>query len=354
MISRRQIPHAGYHWDGITERFFEGWYFRVALPHLNDGFAFMYSIQDPIGDRVNSGGVVQILGTGDRYLCRTFSDCRQFWATPYTLGLGHWGKTTRKTSPCLLSPSEFQSDIQEGYQATTTQHQGRVYDPTTGKTCHWCYHVEPVYTWGDPTRPPKATAGFLSYLPVFDPGWQILIAHGLATGYIDWMGDRSEFQQVPFYSEKNWGYSFPEKWFWLNCNAFPDAPDLAITAVGSTRKVLQWTESVGLIALHYQNRFYEFVPWNAQLRWKVDRWGYWQMSAENEEYRVHLLGISDDSPASVRVPTENGSLFRCLDTLQGCLHLRLEDYHRNLILDSYSSLAGLEIGGDWFSSWIKR
>ncbi|MDJ0549473.1 MAG: tocopherol cyclase family protein, partial [Microcystis sp. M49637_WE12] len=42
-----QPPHSGYHWDGITPRFFEGWYFRVMIPQLADGFAFMYSIQDP-------------------------------------------------------------------------------------------------------------------------------------------------------------------------------------------------------------------------------------------------------------------------------------------------------------------
>jgi hypothetical protein len=55
-----QPPHSGYHWDGITPRFFEGWYFRVMIPPLADGFAFMYSIQDPRGGQVNSGGAVQI------------------------------------------------------------------------------------------------------------------------------------------------------------------------------------------------------------------------------------------------------------------------------------------------------
>jgi tocopherol cyclase len=54
------------------------------------------------------------------------------------------------------------------------------------------------------------------------------------------------------------GLFFPEKWFWINCNAFPENPDLTLTAVGSTRKVLNWTESVGIIGIHWQNRFYKF------------------------------------------------------------------------------------------------
>ncbi|NES94994.1 MAG: hypothetical protein F6K32_07110, partial [Desertifilum sp. SIO1I2] len=24
-----QTPHSGYHWDRISDRFFEGWYYRV-------------------------------------------------------------------------------------------------------------------------------------------------------------------------------------------------------------------------------------------------------------------------------------------------------------------------------------
>jgi len=27
------------------------------------------------------------------------------------------------------------------------------------------------------------------FLPIFEPGWQILMAHGLATGWIEWNGN---------------------------------------------------------------------------------------------------------------------------------------------------------------------
>ncbi|MEG3438320.1 tocopherol cyclase family protein [Pannus brasiliensis CCIBt3594] len=335
----------------MTDRFFEGWYFRVALPELGDGFAFMYSIQDPKGDRVNSGGAVQILAPGDRYLCRTFPDTRKFWATRYELGLGHWRRTGVKGRPRYLDPEEFENSIEEGYQATLTYHRGRVHDPVTGNICQWSYSVEPIYTWGSPRRPPKATAGLLSYLPIADPGWQILLASAVATGYIDWMGDRYEFHRVPFYSEKNWGYSFPDRWFWINGNAFPDHPDLTITAVGSTRKLFGFTEEVGIIGIHYLDRFYEFVPWNSRVCWRVDTWGSWEMSAENEGYRVYLVGKTEHPPASVRVPTENGLTFRCLDTLRGDLYLKLEDYCGGLVLEGRTSLAGLEIGGIWPDRW---
>jgi tocopherol cyclase len=62
--------------------------------------------------------------------------------------------------------------------------------------------------------------GVLSYLSVFEPGWQILQSHAIATGKINWCGKVYQFQDVPAYSEKNWGRTFPTKWFWLQCNSF--------------------------------------------------------------------------------------------------------------------------------------
>ncbi|HBE32945.1 MAG TPA: tocopherol cyclase, partial [Cyanobacteria bacterium UBA11368] len=56
-----QTPHSGYHWDGSDRRFFEGWYYRVTLPEDRQTFAFMYSIEDPIGGKPYSGGGAQIL-----------------------------------------------------------------------------------------------------------------------------------------------------------------------------------------------------------------------------------------------------------------------------------------------------
>lgn len=35
-------------------------------------------------------------------------------------------------------------------------------------------------------------------------------------GWIEWGGKRYEFEDAPSYSEKNWGGSFPLKWFWVS------------------------------------------------------------------------------------------------------------------------------------------
>lgn len=348
-----QTPHSGYHWDSSSRRFFEGWYYRVTLPDCGQTFAFMYSIEDPIGGKPHSGGAAQILGANDEYLCRTFPDVKRFWASPSQLELVHWGKTDLQTQPILLLPNEFDCHVQQGYQATVTWNQGIIQEPGRGY-CRWQYSIEPVYGWGNKGEPQQSTAGWLSFLPIFEPGWQILMAHGLATGWIEWNGKRYEFTNAPAYSEKNWGGAFPQKWFWLNCNSFDAEPDLALTAGGGRRGVLWWMESVAMIGLHYQGKFYEFVPWNSEVQWEIQPWGRWQMQARNSEFEIELTATTDLPGTCLRAPTQNGLIFCCRDTMQGQISLELRSHHAGkskLILEAKSSLCGLEVGGAWDHLW---
>jgi hypothetical protein len=60
-----------------------------------------------------------------------------------------------------------------------------------------------------------------------------------AAGWVELDGQQYDFVNAPAYIEKNWGAGFPKKWFWLQCNAFPDHPGLTLTAVGAQRRMLQ-------------------------------------------------------------------------------------------------------------------
>jgi tocopherol cyclase len=362
-IKTIETPHSGYHWDGSSRRFFEGWYYRITLPIHGQSFAFMYSIEDPRGGQPHSGGAAQILGPKDSYLCRTFPDVNKFWAHRDTLGLGHWGKTDLQIKPEYLEPQIFDSRVEEGYQATATFNQGYLHDPGTGNHCFWQYEIQPVYGWGNSDELQKSTAGMLSFLPVFEPGWQILMAHGLATGWIDWNGERYEFKDAPAYTEKNWGGAFPQKWFWINCNCFQGESDLALTAGGGKRGVLWWMESVAMIGIHYRGKFYEFVPWNSQVTWDIEPWGRWKMEARNSQFEVELSGSTKSSGTYVRTPTANGLAFLCRDTTHGELRLQLRELlggnvekngnqRSKIILEAQSSLVGLEVGGGpWDAVW---
>ena len=343
--SFQETPHSGYHWDGSQRRFFEGWYFRLTLPKIQENFAFMYSIDDPSGDQYHSGGAVQIIGINEEYLSRTFPDVNKFWASVNSLALTHWGKTSLKYKTQILNSSDFHQNVQEGYQTTSTLNQGFIRNPGNNKYCRWQYKIKPIYGWGEMNQSPKATAGLLSFFSIFDPGWQVLMAYGLATGYIDWNGKIYQFQDVPAYSEKNWGYSFPEQWFWINCNSFSNETNLALTAAGGKRKVLWWSENVAIIGIHYQGKFYEFASTNSQVNSVIKPWGKWQMEADNGKFQVKLVGTTYLDGTHVRVPTEKGLIFACRDTLKGQLTLQLINRNGEIIVDASSDMCGLEIGG---------
>lgn len=381
-----QTPHSGYHWShpgtGTGSRFFEGWYLRLTLPEFGESFAFMYSIEDPQGGTPYSGGTAQILGPRHEYLCRTFPDVRLFWGDRHTLALCHsrrppnplnkrssdvfpftqssisdyslkqssdrsaLGSHQRSRAALSNDPGQF---VYEGYQLTATHHQGILSEPGR-HSARWCYSIQPVYGWGNCDRPQQSTAGWLSQFQIFEPGWQILMAHGLATGWVEWNGTRYHFSQAPAYAEKNWGGAFPQQWFWIQCNAFDGEADLALTAGGGRRRVLGWMESVGMVGIHHRGRFYEFVPWNGTVRWRVQPWGYWQMQAENAGHMVELLGTCDRPPTPIRVPTAQGMVFACQDTTQGKLTVKLWEKQGDrptLLLQAQSHLAGLETGGDF-------
>ncbi|KGF72131.1 tocopherol cyclase [Neosynechococcus sphagnicola sy1] len=348
-----QPPHSGYHDGGWLphQPYFEGWYFRLTLPNQGASFAFMYSIENQAG--AMPGGAAQILGPGHTYLCRTFPQIHNFWAWRHGLGLGHWGKAREAQVPRYLKPAVFAQQVLEGYQVTAHGHQGQLADPGSQAVVRWQYGVQPLDTCGDRGKLPQATAGWLSLLPIFEPGWQVLMATGRATGWIDWYGQRYTFINAPAYAEKNWGGAFPQKWFWLHCNAFSQQPDLALTAGGGRRQVLGWHESVGMVGLHHQGRFYEFAPWNAQIHWQIQPWGHWRMQAENADYAIALEASCWEPGTWVRVPTAQGLQRWCRDTTQGHIHLKLRHRHTDqLILAATSDLGGLEVGGaPWDTPW---
>jgi tocopherol cyclase len=351
-------PHSGCHWDGRRRPFFEGWYYRLTLPSETaaeaGSIAFMVSLQVPAGSRRGEmppgfGGAIQILGPQHQLVARSFPDLSTFWAYPDRLGHGQVGN----------SPGEF-------FHASEHQHGGCVRIAATGEEIRWCFAVEPRYGWGAPHRRQQSTAGWLSRFPIFEPGWQILMAHGQASGWIEWRRpDASpqpsvhrQFDRVPAYAEKNWGGAFPSRWFWMQCNAFPHHPDLTLTAAGGVRRVLGRPEWAGLVGIHHHGAFHEFVPWNARLGWQVDPWGRWRMWAEKRSHRVELQGSCSDEGVRVRVPTAEGLRFLCRDTTRGELRLKLwrrRGRALQLLLDASSHQAGLEVGGeDWSAPWVKH
>ncbi|XP_010526174.1 PREDICTED: tocopherol cyclase, chloroplastic isoform X1 [Tarenaya hassleriana] len=348
--SNRELrtPHSGYHFDGTTRKFFEGWYFKVSIPERKQSFCFMYSVENPAfpkklspldmalyGPRFTGVGA-QILGAYDKYICQYTQESQNFWGDRHELVLGNTFAAVEGARPPSkeVPPEEFNKRVSEGFQVTPLWHQGYICDDgrtnylETVKSARWEYSTRPVYGWGNVGSKQKSTAGWLAAFPVFEPHWQICMAGGLSTGWIEWDGERFEFEDAPSYSEKNWGGGFPRKWFWVQCNVFEGADgEVAFTAAGGLRQLPGLTETfenAALIGVHYDGIFYEFVPWNGVLKWEMTPWGYWYMTAENETHVVEVEARTNEAGTPLRAPTmESGLAPACRDSCYGELRLQL-------------------------------
>lgn len=377
-----RTPHSGYHFDGTTRRFFEGWYFKVSIPECRQSFCFMYSIENPaFTKRLNvleelqygtrfTGVGAQILGADDKYMCQYTQESQNFWACRDELKLGNAFIAQKNMRPPKneVKPQEFKETVSEGFQVTPVWHQGFIrdngrtdYAPTV-KTARWEYSTQPIYGWGNMDARQKSTAGWLAAFPVFEPHWQICMSHGLSTGWIEWDGERFEFQNAPSYSEKNWGNGFPRKWFWMQCNVFEGAnEDIALTAGGGLRQLpglSETFENAALVGIHHAGVFYEFVPWSGVIDWEIAQWGHWRISAENGTHKVELEATTKDPGTTLRAPTvEAGITPVCKDTCYADLRLQLwerksDGRKGNVILDVTSNMAAVEVGGGpWFNTW---
>ncbi|KAJ7518814.1 hypothetical protein O6H91_20G009500 [Diphasiastrum complanatum] len=379
-----RTPHSGYHFDGSSRRFMEGWYFKVSIPNEKQSFAWMYSVEDPGTSKSHGkfeevlrgprfpGVGAQVLGADDEYLWQNDDSVKRFWGSRHELELGHTfePKSGALAPNSKLDVQDFSKTVEEGFQVTPILHQGflrdngRSVNVQTVGSVRWEYTTYPVYGWGNVGAEQKATAGWLAALPVFEPHWQICMAGGLATGWIEWGDRKFEFVNAPSYSEKNWGGSFPDKWFWVQCNVFEGGlGEIALTAGGGRRGLpfmLGAREEVAMVGVHYDGQFYEFVPWEGTVEWEIAPWGDWKMSAQTKLYEVKLQAETKSPGTVLRAPTADAGLVPfCRDTFNGSLRLQLWKRTQNgalgqVILDVTSDMAALETGGGpWYSTWKK-
>jgi tocopherol cyclase len=40
------------------------------------------------------------------------------------------------------------------------------------------------------------------------------------------------------------------------------------------------------VGVHYEGKFFEFVPWKGNVEWEITPWGLWRMSALTDIYEV--------------------------------------------------------------------
>lgn len=333
--------------------FFEGWYLRLTLPNSDKSYAFIFAIEAP------SLGCIQILDPHDTLHVLQLPPDSHFKSSESAWTLSHWGYV----SPLSLvnQPGGDKFDVTPWYTSRYLMQGWHVdalashgYFVSGGQQIQWAFDYQPSLSWGSRGQG-RHTGTWLANFSIFEPGYQVLMAHGqVSDGYIKIGDERIDVKGSTVYAEKNWGRSFPSRWFWIQCNTFWSVPDLCVVAVGALRKVVSLKETIGLVAVHHEGRMYEFSNWSAiSVDWIV-RWGKWSISSESRNgFRVKLSGSTDEAGKPVLGPTENGMKFTMRDTMRGHLQVALTNAFGKTIVKAESTNAQLEVGGEpWSEEWV--
>ncbi len=380
----------------MHKRFMEGWYYRLTLPEEKVSFAFIFSIEDPNPTK-NEGelalAAVQVMGPDDEYVVQADKDHSKFWAWEHSQAFGYSFEMEQEHGTEIniksgaMTPEEFRKHVKSGFQVLPTYLQGKVdgHDGSLGgvlegqglpRNCEFDMEIKALSGWGDDGKRQKATAGWLASFSVFEPHWQITMADGRATGSATWNGKRYDFEDAPFYQEKNWGGSFPEKWYWVQCNSFEGytskdgSSRLSLTAGGGIRKVLGGKEDLGMVCVHHNGVFYEAVPWTGNMEWDVSPWGSWKFNARctsgKRLFEVEVEATCKEDGVVLRAPTKDlGLAYFCRDSFLGNCYVSLytliwdaekKDYVRGeVVIDNVKSIdetCAVEIGGGpYWNNW---
>lgn len=238
------------------KNFFEGWFLRISVPGSSESFAFMFAIEAP------DKGTVQLLSADDQlFVCELAKDAGLFVGSKDRFDISHWAYREQYDNKKRGTASSSRLPVMQGYKLCGTSCHGCFESDGKGPDAalvQWGIDYTPTLTWGS-RGTSRHTATWLSQFPIFEPGYQVLMAHGVATsGYLRYRNRKIDLAGSSVYCEKNWGQSFPTKWWWVQANAFEGEPDLSVLALGATRQVIFWTEDIGMLSVHYKGELYEF------------------------------------------------------------------------------------------------
>jgi tocopherol cyclase len=360
--------HSGYH-GGILDdnkgkqTFFEGWYLRIVTRNQGS-LALIFHIFDPHDDASERKGVGCQVVTPQGTFSKISRDTSRFQAESHRLNICNEFPATRRSGELLQSYPDFfrlTTDIASGKITSRDEADNEI-------VVDFDFGINPQVGWGTAERQ-YSVAGFLAAFPVFEPHYQVLLSRGdVPRGFLKLSATATtkttvyDLADATIYLEKNWGGSFPSRWFWIQANTFVDASasssnshvlDLCLTSTGGLRRLpfsLQHSkqeEQVALIALHWNGKFLPFP----QVEWTIE-WGKWIVRGAYEAYIVEVQGTCQDKVGfPVNCPTERGMEEIAMETFEGELRIKLfEKGSRNgvggrIVLEAIDTQACLEIGG---------
>lgn len=156
--------------------------------------------------------------------------------------------------------------------------------------------------------------------------------------------ERLDLAGATAYSEKNWGSSFSEHWWWGQAQGF-DGADACVAFAGGRIELAGVAAAPTALVFRLGGELLRFSPPFARMTAAVGETG-WRVTARSARHHVELEGeVAGRAPVllPVPVPAERRVDVRSRQYLAGRLHVRVLRSGRTLF-EGESELAGLEHG----------
>ncbi len=245
-----------YHGWGKTERYFEGWYYKIVNHSEKKIFAFIPGIaMDETGNRQ---GFIQVLdGRKNTALYRKF-DPSDFVPAP--------GKFEVRILDNFFSANKITLNL-----------------PEVSGELHFSGNIEWPKPWYSP-----GIMGPYSFAPFMECYHGIVSMDHSITGELNFEGETINFADGRGYIEKDWGESFPSSYIWMQSNHF-SKPGVSMFA--SVAKIPWIRKSfIGFIAaIWLYDRLIKFTTYNGtKIRKCFVEPGKVELIMENKLHRMEI------------------------------------------------------------------
>ncbi|MEE8325289.1 MAG: tocopherol cyclase family protein [Candidatus Humimicrobiaceae bacterium] len=180
-----------------TERYFEGWYFKLVDKEARNIFAIIPSISIS-GIKTDSYAFIQVM------------DGRNATSRNYRFDFSEFS----------YSREEFEISIGNNHFSSKSINLDIEQDSSIIKADLRFHNMIP---WPKTITSPGAM-GYYSFLPFLECYHGVVSMDHLIEGSANFGGGNIDFSEGRGYIEKDWGISFPQGWIWLQSNHFSKLP----------------------------------------------------------------------------------------------------------------------------------
>ncbi len=187
-----------------------------------------------------------------------------------------------------------------------------------GLPIKWNLSLEKIWGW-------NAMGWGLPFNGLLDIAWYPAQASAMMSGQIQIGEEIINLNQVKAYQDRNWGQDFPDWWYWIVANEFPQNPTAALACGGGMPKVLGIPVMPALTCgLTVNHQTYSFRSTDLNIYDYDLRFGNWDLSLENLS---HKLVVKATAPEELFMDliftTPHNEEFHDFETLKGNVKVSL-------------------------------